>query len=64
MLRQRSALRGSRRDLQAWAMLAHGASLAERRVVPSLNKCKLNIKHAPKEVAWNIGVYIPSSNEG
>ena len=31
---------GSRRDLQAWAMLAHGASLAERRVVPSSNECK------------------------
>ena len=29
---------GSRRDLQAWAILAHGASLAERRVVPSLNE--------------------------
>ena len=32
-----------RRDLQAWAMLAHGASLAERRVIPSSNEKIINL---------------------
>ena len=59
--RRCSALRGTRRDLQAWAMLAHGASLAERRVVPSLNEKVVN-QARPERVHVRNRVFIPSSN--
>ena len=37
------------------------ASLAERRVVPSLNE-RVKIKHAPNKCAWELECFIPSSN--